>query len=61
MQEVIPDTQVGESVEDQGSGEEISVDKDCPLRIEFPFDGELFGKPGELKVRLTRPEKRRHN
>ena len=64
MQEGIPDTQVGESTEGQRSGEEISVDKDCPLEIEFPFDGELFGKPGKLRVlrvHLTRAEKRRHN
>ena len=59
IQEVIPDTQVGDSIEGQRSGEEISVD--CPLGIEFPFDGELFRKPGEPKVHLTRAEKRKHN
>ena len=51
MQEVIPGTLVGDSIEGQGSEEEISVDKDCPLGIEFPVDEELFGKPG--KPRLT--------
>ena len=61
IQEVIPDTQVGDSIEGQGSGDEISVNKDCPLGIEFPFDGELFGKPREPRVRLTRAEKSGHN
>ena len=37
------------------------MDKDCPLGIALPFDGELFRKPGEPKVRLTQAEKRRHN
>ena len=37
MQEDVPDTQVGASIEGQGSGEGISVDKDCQLGIEFPF------------------------
>ena len=53
MLEVIPDTQVRDSSEGQGSGEEISVDKDCPLGIEFLFNRELFGKPGEPRVHLT--------
>ena len=44
IQEVIPDTQVGDSNEAQRSVEEISVDKDCPLGIEFLVDGKLFGK-----------------
>ena len=61
IQEDIPDTQVEDSIEGQRSGEEISVDKNCLLGIEFLFDRELFGKPGKPKVRLTRAEKRRHN
>ena len=61
MQEDIPDTQGGDPIEGQGSGEEISVDKDCPLGIEFPFDEELFEKPRKLRAHLTRAEKRRHN
>ena len=35
IKEVIPDTQVGESIEGQRSGKEFFVDKDCPLGIEF--------------------------
>ena len=35
IQEVIPGTQVGDSIEGQRSGEEIFVDKDCPLGTEF--------------------------
>ena len=61
IQEVIPDTQVGDSIEGQRSGEEISVDKDCPLGIEFRVDEELFGKPGKPRARLARAKKRRHN
>ena len=61
IQEDIPDTQVGDSTEGQGSGEEISLDKDCPLAIEFLFDEELFEKPGKPRIHLTRAEKRRHN
>ena len=53
MQEDIPDTQVGDAIEGQGSGEEISVDNDCPLRIELLFDKELFGKPGKPRAHLT--------
>ena len=45
MREGIPDRQVGELIEGQGSGEEIPVDKDCLLGIEFPFDEKLFEKP----------------
>ena len=59
MQEVIPDTQVGDSIKGKGSGEDIFVDKDRPLGIDFPIDGELFGELGELRVHLTRAEKRR--
>ena len=33
MQEDIPDTQVGDLIEGQGSGEKISVDKDFPLGV----------------------------
>ena len=61
MQEEIPDTQVGDSIEGQRSGEEISVDKDCPLGIEFRVDEELFGKPGKPRARLAQAKKRRHN
>ena len=61
MQEDIADTQVGDPIEGQESGEEISVDKDCPLGIEFPFHEELFGNPGKLRAHVTRAEKRRHN
>ena len=57
MQEDIPDTQVGDPIEGQRSEEEISVDKECPLRIEFPFDEELFEKPEKLRAHLTRAEK----
>ena len=53
--------QVGDTIEGQRSGEEFSVDKDCPLGIEFMVVGELFGKPGKLRARLARAEKRRHN
>ena len=60
MQEDIPDTQSGDPVEGQGSGEEIARDKDCSLGIEFPFDNELFGKPGKLRAHLTLAQKRRH-
>ena len=41
--------------------EEKPWDKNRLLGIEFPFDGELFGKPGKPKVRLTQAGKRRHN
>ena len=51
IQEVIPDMQVGDSIEVQRSGDEISVD--CPQGIQFPFDRELFGKPGKTKVHST--------
>ena len=61
MQEDIPDTQGEDPIEGQGSGKEISVNKDCLLGIEFPFDEELFGKPRKLRAHLTRAEKRRHN
>ena len=61
MQEDVQDTQVGDSIEGQESGEEISVDKDCLLGIEFPFNGELFGNPGKLRAHLTRAEEGRHN
>ena len=37
------------------------MDKDCPLGIEVPVDGELFGKPGKLRARLARAKERRHN
>ena len=37
------------------------MDKDCPLGIEFPFDEELFERPGKLRAHLTRAEKRKHN
>ena len=43
MKEDIPDTQGGDPIEGQGSGEEIARDKDCLLGIKFPFDEELFG------------------
>ena len=46
MQEDIPDTQSGDPSEGQGLGEQIAVDEDCPLGIEFLFDEELFEKPG---------------
>ena len=36
-------------------------DKDWSLGIEFPFDEELFEKPGKPRAHLTRTEKRRHN
>ena len=61
MQEDIPDAQGGDPIEGQASGEEITRDKDGLLGIEFPFDEELFGKPGKLRAHLTRAEKRRHN
>ena len=61
MQEDIPDTQDGDSIEGQVSGEEISVDKDCLLGIEFLVDGELFGRPGMARAHLTRAERTRHN
>ena len=61
IQEVIPDTKVGDSFEGQRSGEEISVDKDCPLGIEFLFDGQLFGKLGKPRARLAQARKWRHN
>ena len=60
-QEIIPDTQVGDSIEGQGSGGEISVDKDCSLGIECSVDEELFGKTGKPRACLAREEKRRHN
>ena len=60
MQEDIPDTQGDDSIEGQESGEEIAVNKDCPLGIEFPFD-ELFEKPRKLRAHLTQAEKRRQN
>ena len=53
MQEDIPDTQGGYPTEGQGSGEEIAVHEDCPLKIEFPFDEELFEKPRKLRAHLT--------
>ena len=59
MQEDIPDTQGGHPIEGQGSEEEITVDKDCPLGIEVPFDKELFKKTRKLRAHLTRAEKRR--
>ena len=37
------------------------MDNDCPLGIEFPVDGDLFGKPGKLRACLARAKKRRHN
>ena len=58
MQEGIPDTQGGDPIEGQGSGKEISVDKDCSLGIEFSFAEELFGNPEKLRAHLTRAEKR---
>ena len=61
MQEDNPDTQGGDPIEGQGLGEEIAVDKDCLLGIEFPFDEELVEKPRKLRAHLTRAEKRRHN
>ena len=35
------------------AGEEIARDKDRSLGIEFPFDKELFGKPGKPRAHLT--------
>ena len=61
MQEDIPNTQGGDSIEGQGSREEIARDKDCSLGIEFPFDQELFGKPGKPRAHLTRAEIRKNN
>ena len=43
IQEVIPYIQVEDSIEGQGSGEEIPVDKDCPLGIEFQLTGSWLG------------------
>ena len=48
MQEDISDMQGGDSIESQGSKKEIAVDKGCLLKIEFPFDDELFEKPRKL-------------
>ena len=45
--------QVEDSIEGQRSREEISVDIDCPLGIEFLVDGEWFGKPGKPRARLA--------
>ena len=61
MQKDIGNMQGGDPIEGQGSGEEIARDKDCSLGIEFPFDEELFGKPGKLRAHLTRAKKRRHS
>ena len=60
MQEDISDTQGWDPIDGQGSGEEIAVDKDCPMVIEFLFDKELFEKSRKLTAHLTRVEKRRH-
>ena len=35
MQEVVPDTQVGDSIEGQGSGEEIPADKIAYWELSF--------------------------
>ena len=61
MQEDIPDMQGGDLIEGQESGEEISVDNDCPLGIKFLFDKELLEKAGKLRAHLTQAEKKRHN
>ena len=53
MQEDNPDTRGGDPTEGQGSREEIAVDKDCLLGIEFLFDEELFEKPRKLRAHLT--------
>ena len=53
MQEDVPDAQGGDPNEGQGSGEEITRNKDCLLGIEFPFDKELFGNPRKLRAHLT--------
>ena len=45
MQEVITDMQGGDPIEGLWSGEEITVNENCQVRIEFPFDKELFEKP----------------
>ena len=60
MQEDVPDTQGRDPIEGQGSGEEIAVDTDCSVGIEFLFN-ELFEKPKKLRAHLTRAERRRHN
>ena len=61
MQENNPDAQSEDLIEGQRSGEEIAVDKDCPLEIDFPFDEELFEKPRKLRAHLTQAEKRGYN
>ena len=61
IQEVIPHMQVGVLIYGQESGEEIFVDKDCRLGIEFPVDGEMFGKPGKPRTCLARTKKGSHN
>ena len=43
MQEVIPDTQVGDLIEGWGSGEEISVDKIAHWELTFRLTGSCLG------------------
>ena len=46
MQEDIPGMQGGDLIEGKGSGEDLNVDKDWSLGVEFAFD-ELFEKLGK--------------